>query len=324
MAVCVWLEAVTVALPAVLSVTLKLLLPLTRAALAGNTALGSLELIATVSLVLIRFQLASTALTVTLNAVPALCAVGVPVLPVAVPAEADSPGARIWSLTKAPGLTVIEGLVLGFLVLSEMSLAVIVAFPAVLSVALKVLLPLSRAALVGKLALASEELRPTVSVTLVRMFQLASTALTVTLKELPAVCAVGVPVLPLAVPGAAVSPGSKSCNFVNAPPFTLIEGLVLLVTVVCVTLEAVRVALPAVLRVTLKFLLPPIRAVLGGRAALASLEVIETVSFVLTTFQNASTALTVTLKAEPACSETGAPVFPIADPGAVNSPGTSN
>ena len=39
---------------------------------AGSTALASLEVIATVSFVLIRFQLASTALTVTLKAVPAV------------------------------------------------------------------------------------------------------------------------------------------------------------------------------------------------------------------------------------------------------------
>jgi len=55
-----------------LSVTLKLFVPTERAALAGRTALGSLEVIETVSLVLIKFQLASTALTVTLNALPAI------------------------------------------------------------------------------------------------------------------------------------------------------------------------------------------------------------------------------------------------------------
>ena len=56
--------------------------------------------------------------------------------------------------------------------------------------------------------MASVEVMPTVSVELTG-FQLASTALTVTLKLLPAVCADGVPVLPVAVPGAAVSPGSR-------------------------------------------------------------------------------------------------------------------
>ena len=38
------------------------------------------------------------------------------------------------------------------------------------------------------------------------------------------------PVLPLAVPGAAFSPGSRICNLVNAPGLTVIEGLVLVVT----------------------------------------------------------------------------------------------
>ena len=38
-------------------------------------------------------------------------------------------------------------------------------------------------------------------------FQLASTARTVTLNAVPAVWAVAVPLLPLAVPGAALSPG---------------------------------------------------------------------------------------------------------------------
>ena len=63
-------EAVTVALPAVLTVTLKLLLPPTSAALTGNAAFVSLEVMATVSLVTIKFQLASTALTVTVKAAP--------------------------------------------------------------------------------------------------------------------------------------------------------------------------------------------------------------------------------------------------------------
>ena len=58
-------EAVTVQLPAVLFVRLKVLVPLTSAALAGKVALASLQVIAIVSLVLTRFQLASTALTVT-------------------------------------------------------------------------------------------------------------------------------------------------------------------------------------------------------------------------------------------------------------------
>jgi len=72
-AACVASDAVTVELPAVLRVTLKTLVPATRAVLAGSTALGSLEVIATLSLVFTVVQLASTALTVTLKAVPAVC-----------------------------------------------------------------------------------------------------------------------------------------------------------------------------------------------------------------------------------------------------------
>src|SRR2546428_13844779 len=92
--VCVTSEPVTVALPAVLSVTLRLLVPFTRVALAGNPALASLDVIPTVSLVLTTFQLASTALTATLKAVPAVWPDGVPALPLAVPGAAVSPGAN--------------------------------------------------------------------------------------------------------------------------------------------------------------------------------------------------------------------------------------
>src|SRR5438309_1628900 len=101
-----------VALPAVLSVTLKLFTPLTNTALAGNAAFRSLELRATVSLVLTRFQFASTALTVTLKAVPAIWEVGAPVLPLVVPGDSDSPGLSNCNFTKAPALIVIAGLVL--------------------------------------------------------------------------------------------------------------------------------------------------------------------------------------------------------------------
>src|SRR5438046_423487 len=57
-------------------------------------------------MVLTRFQLASTALMVTENWVPAVAASGVPVLPEAVPAAAVSPGTKSWSLAKAPALMV--------------------------------------------------------------------------------------------------------------------------------------------------------------------------------------------------------------------------
>src|SRR5437762_9257124 len=145
---------------------------------------------------------------------------GVPLLPLLLPGRAISPGTRSWSLLKAAALTVIEGLVFEVLLLSVTSLAVKVALPAVLKVTLRVWLPLDRAALTGKAVLRSEALRPTVSVMSVRRFQFASTALIVTLKAVPAVCALGVPVLPFAAPADAVSPGAKSNNFVNAPGTT--------------------------------------------------------------------------------------------------------
>ena len=80
-------------------------------------------------------------------------------------------------------------------------------------------------------ALLSELLIITLDVALLITFQLASTALaTIPLAmALPAVWAMGVPVLPLGVPGAAVSPGRRTCSFVTAPAFTVIEGLVLAV-----------------------------------------------------------------------------------------------
>src|SRR5207248_742092 len=103
------------------------------------------------------------------------------------PGAAVSPGTKSWNLLKAAVLTMIEELVLEVLLLSLASLAVRVALPAVLRVTLKFWLPLERTALAGRVALRSEALKPTVSVTLVRRFQLASTALTVTLKAVPAV-----------------------------------------------------------------------------------------------------------------------------------------
>ena len=131
-------------------------------------------------------------------------------MPVADPGEAVSPGTRSCNFVNAPALTVIEGLVFAVLVLSEKSEAVRVALPAVLNVTLKVCAPLASAMFAGSAAFTSLDVSVTVSVTLVTMFQLASTALTVTLKAVPAVCAEGEPVLPLAVPGAAVSPGARS------------------------------------------------------------------------------------------------------------------
>src|SRR6266566_5426827 len=76
-------------------------------ALAGKVAVESVEVIPTVSVtVLTRFQLVSTALTVTLNAVEAIWARGAPLFPVGVPGAAVSPGTSNCSFAKRAGLTV--------------------------------------------------------------------------------------------------------------------------------------------------------------------------------------------------------------------------
>jgi len=183
----------------------------------------------------------------------------------------------------------------------ETSDAIRVALPTVRRVTLKTRVPKERVALPGKVALLSEELIPTRSVTVLTTFQLASTPLTVTLKAVPAVCAVGVPVLPVVVPGAAVSPGAINCSFTNAPALMAIAELVLAVLVPSVMSVAVAVRLPAVFMVTLKFPVPELSAALAGSTAFVSELVIPTVcvTFVIK-FQLASTALTVMTNAEPA------------------------
>ena len=106
--------------------------------------------------------------------------------------------------------------------------------------------------------------------------------------------------MPVTVPGAAVSPGTSNCIFTKAPAFTVMDGLVLAVLLPSVLSVAVIVAVPPVFKVTLKVCVPAVKAAAAGSVALVSDEEIATVSFVLTTFQLASTALTVTLKAVPA------------------------
>src|SRR5713101_2789819 len=117
---------------------------------------------------------------------------------------------------------------------------------------MKVPVPLVSGALAGRAALASDEVMPMISTALEIKFQLASTALTVTLNGAPAVWVMALPVLPREVPGAAVSPGARTCSFVSVPGLTVIVGLELLGKVGCVTSDAVTEALPAVLGVRLK------------------------------------------------------------------------
>ena len=95
-----------VLVPAVLMVTANVLVPATRAALAGRVAFTSLDVMAMVFVVLTTFQLASTPLTVKFIAAPAVCAVGVPVLPLADPGSAVSPGKIVCILVNVPGITV--------------------------------------------------------------------------------------------------------------------------------------------------------------------------------------------------------------------------
>src|ERR1700693_1431589 len=97
---------------------------------------------------------------------------------------------------------------------------------------------------------------PTVSVTVLTRFQQLSAATTVTLNALLTVWALGVPVLPETVPGAALSPGVNNCNCVKDPAATAIGPLLLADRVPSVRSLAVTIALPAVFKVTLKICVP--------------------------------------------------------------------
>src|SRR5205814_1568955 len=153
--------------------------------------LVSVEVMATVSVTeLTTFQYVSTAFAVTLNAETAEDRGVGHVLPVDDPAAAVSPGISSCSLVNAIAFTVVDGLVLAVFVPSVMSVAVTVWPPppplpdaAVLSVTLNVPVPATSAAFDGSAAFASLEVMPTVSVTELTTFQLASTAFTVTLND---------------------------------------------------------------------------------------------------------------------------------------------
>src|SRR5439155_658510 len=250
---------------------------------------------------------------------------GAPLLPVALPGAAVSPGANTCSFVNAPAFTVIEPLRLDAFVPSLMSVAVTVRDPALLSVTAKLPVPPDNAELPGKPALLSEDVIPTTSVAVGARFQLASTALTITLNAVPAVWAVGVPVLPAGVPGIAVSPGASTCSFAKAPALTVIAGLELPALLPSLTSETVSVRVPEERKVTLRVLVPEISGELTGTAALVSLAVSPIVSVtVFTRFQFASTDRTVTVKAEPAVWLSGAPFLPVAVPGAAASPGVNS
>src|SRR5438477_527839 len=142
------------------------------------------------------------------------------------------------------------------------SVAVTVGVPAVLKVKLdKVRVPATSDRLPGvaplssaMAALLSVLVIVTLVVALLTTFQFASTALiTIPLAiAVPAVCAVGAAaVLPVAVPGAATSPGSRICSFVTAPALTVTLALVLAVNVPPASV-AVTVRVPTVLKVKLE------------------------------------------------------------------------
>src|SRR5258708_7689637 len=118
---------------------------------------------------------------------------------------------RICSFENAAALIVLGGLVFAVIVLLVMSMAVKVFAPAVFAVIANVLVPATRAALVGRDAFASELVMSTVP-RAPRSSLLPSTALFGSVNAAPAVCALGLPVLPEAVPGAAVSPGRRICS----------------------------------------------------------------------------------------------------------------
>src|SRR5215471_1274455 len=119
------------------------------------------------------------------------------------------------------------GLVLAVLLPSATSVAVTVKEPLLFKVTAKVCVPAASAALGGSVAVESLEVMPTVSAGLLMRFQLASTEFTVTLNVVKALWVAGVPVLPLALSGAAVSPGTNNCNLTNAPALTATPPLVL-------------------------------------------------------------------------------------------------
>src|SRR5438477_145868 len=347
--------AVTVGVPAVLKVKLdKVRVPATSDRLPGVAPLSSamaallsvLVIVTLVVAVLTTFQFASTALTTIplAIAVPAVCAVGAAaVLPVAVPGAATSPGNRICSFVTAPAFTVTLALVLAVNA-PPASVAVTVRVPAVLKVKLdKVAVPATRPRFPAvtplssaMAALASELVIVTFGVAVLTTFQFASTALiTIPLAiAVPAVCAVGAAaVLPVAVPGAATSPGSRICSFVTAPAFTVTLALVLAVSAAAASV-AVTVRVPTVLKVKLDKVrvpatsdrLPAVAPLSSALAALLSVLVIVTlVVALLTTFQLASTALTtipLAIAVPAVCAVGVAAVLPVAVPGAATSPGS--
>ena len=112
--------------------------------------------------------------------------------------------------------------VLLVLVPSVTLVAVTVLEPMVFNVTLKFTAPLLKAAFAGRTALASLEIILIVFAGAeVTRFQFASTAFTVTLNWTFVDWLEGVPVLPVPVPGAAVSPGASNSSLAKPAALTV-------------------------------------------------------------------------------------------------------
>src|SRR5438876_1178078 len=96
--------------------------------------------------------------------------------------------------------------------------------------------------------------------------------------------------LPVVVPGAAVSPGSSSCSLVKAPALTLVEGEVLAVLLPSLASLAVSACDAHVLLLTESALAAMYTLSLPDGLPILSVEVRWIVSVELTGFQLASTA----------------------------------
>src|SRR5438874_8162163 len=181
---------------------------------------------------------ASNAVTVRLNAVPAVAL----------------PGALTMNDTAGPPDTAIGPLVPVMLLETE-SLAVMVLFPEVSSVTLNVPLPLDNVELAGNIACASLLLNCTVPEYPVARLLNASSAVTVILKALPAIAAAG--------------PLTTNRDAAAAP--TVIALLLPVIELLTVSVP-LMFRLPAVFRVALNVPTPPLKVESAGRTACPSVD----------------------------------------------------
>src|SRR5258706_4411709 len=162
------------------------------------------------------------------------------------------------------------GLVLEVLLPSVRLVAVSVCEPTVSRVTVKSSVPAISAALAGRSAAGSLDVMLIKSAGVLTGFQLGSTALTVTLKAPSTFAVLGVPVLPVNVPGAALSPGTSNCSFAYAAAITLTGPLTTDDRPPAASV-AVIVRAPALLKVKLdKVRVPATRVRLTGAMLLSS------------------------------------------------------